>query len=299
MAARTQHVTPARHHVTRLLPPPCRAERMALRSSLQQEGLRSALVISDGKLIDGYTRLSLCQRLAITPRFEEVGMLTDVEALLVFLTLNSERLDSLTPPQRAAWAARAMPLFSAEGKTAQQAGGRKGGQSSKMRREIAAAEEQPHPLPDDGATNVVGRAAQKAARNIMSDTPAPTARTRVAQAFRVSSGYVGIAKEVGEIAPGLLDQVAAGTISLDEARQHAKRLANDRRHTVEASGYNAMLRLAPDGRTVASIALEFSDPRDAVHVLAQLDGNPLVTRVRPAAADNARATGRNTSDQSG
>jgi hypothetical protein len=262
-----------RHPVTALLPCPRPEEVAELEASMQEHGLQVPLVLSEGRLLDGNARLTLCQDLELTPRFEEVGPLTPVEALTLFLDLNAPRLSALTAQQRAVWAARAMPLFSAESKEAQREGGRKGGSNTHRRRHGATEQAT---AAASAAVSVVATATKTVTERILSQGVAPTARDRASEAFQVSSGYVAIAREIALAEPHLLSTVAEGHLALAEAQKISRSNTQAREDTVAKSRFRDLLDMEANGRTHVEVKLTFATPDAAIAILEGLEASPLL-----------------------
>jgi ParB-like chromosome segregation protein Spo0J len=75
-----------------LLPAYQEGEYEALKQSIKEDGQLEPIVISkDGRLLDGHTRLQICQELRITPRFEIKNFRNKLEERKFVITVNLRR----------------------------------------------------------------------------------------------------------------------------------------------------------------------------------------------------------------
>jgi ParB-like chromosome segregation protein Spo0J len=75
-----------------LLPPYQPGEYEALKQSIKEDGQLEPIVISkDGRLLDGHTRLQICQELRVTPRFEIKNFRNKLEERKFVITVNLRR----------------------------------------------------------------------------------------------------------------------------------------------------------------------------------------------------------------
>jgi ParB-like chromosome segregation protein Spo0J len=75
-----------------LLPAYQPGEYEALKQSIKEDGQLEPIVISkDGRLLDGHTRLQICQELRITPRFEIKNFRNKLEERKYVITVNLRR----------------------------------------------------------------------------------------------------------------------------------------------------------------------------------------------------------------
>jgi hypothetical protein len=98
-----------------LIPPPSAGERAALESSLIAEGCRDALVVWNGILLDGHTRLAICKKHQIEYRTVEIE-LSGRSAAKEWLVRNQLGRRNLTPFGRAELVRRLEPMIAARAK---------------------------------------------------------------------------------------------------------------------------------------------------------------------------------------
>lgn len=100
------------HPYADLFPMMTAAELDALAADVAEHGLRQAVVLYGGAVLDGRNRLLACEKAGIEPTFTEFTG-DDAGALAMVISLNVQRRD-LTQAQRAIVAARALPHFEEE-----------------------------------------------------------------------------------------------------------------------------------------------------------------------------------------
>jgi hypothetical protein len=168
------------HRFADLFPMMTDAELEALAEDIRDNGLRHAIVLYQGKILDGRNRYLACQIVGVEPRFEEYDG-DDAGALALVISMNVRRR-SLTAGQRAAVAAEAMEHLPE----------RRGGD----RRSKAA-----------GSGNQTGGTHQFV----------PWTRDAVAEAFQVGAQSVQQARALKEKAPELFARIKDATAVLKDA----------------------------------------------------------------------------------
>ncbi|WP_174591896.1 ParB N-terminal domain-containing protein [Methanocella conradii] len=75
-----------------LLPPYQKGEYEALKQSIKEDGLLDPIIISkDARILDGHTRLKICQELHIDPTFEVKDFRSKLEEKKFVITVNLRR----------------------------------------------------------------------------------------------------------------------------------------------------------------------------------------------------------------
>ena len=171
------------HPACLLFPPLGEAELQALADDIKRNGLKNAIVLYKGQILDGRSRLAACEMARVEPRFVEWDGEGSPVAWVLSQNLFRRHLSS---SQRAVIALDVLPLLEREAKERQRAGGRVAKKFAK--------------LPE------TGKASQAAARLTHSN-----------------SRYVEAVKSIANQAPELVEKIRGGSLSVPDARKLAKK----------------------------------------------------------------------------
>ncbi|MCZ2109783.1 MAG: ParB N-terminal domain-containing protein [Dehalococcoidia bacterium] len=150
-----------------------KSEFADLVASIREQGLVHPVVLHEGRVLDGRNRLLACEEAGVPPRF--VTWESNGRSPTEWVLATNLQRRHLTQSQRAAVAAKALPLLRAEAKERQR---HHGGTAPGRRKSLSA-----------GVREVKGKASERAAER-----------------FGVSSRYVEHATAVGKADPALLEQ---------------------------------------------------------------------------------------------
>lgn len=187
------------HPAARLFPMIDEGEMGDLVEDIRQHGQRYRVVMYQGCLLEGRNRWVACRRLGIEPRTEEYKG----DSPTAFVLSANLRRRHLSPEQRAAVAARFVPLFEEEARQRMIEGGRRGGKGG---------DESTPPLPRDEGGRSVARAAAAAGAGV---------------------GSTKVLHSVNQRAPEVLPLAAAGQVKVQEAKKLADLPAPERKEAVE------------------------------------------------------------------
>lgn len=185
------------HAAARLFPSLAEPELARLVEDIRRFGLRKAIVLYEGAILDGRARLEACRRAGVPPRYSEwEGEGSPLEWLV------SENVGRrhLGPSQRALIALGMIPLLEAEARQARRA--RRGRPKIGMQQ-----------------CALFSKSGKRRARRLSE---------AAAQLVGVSPRYVQVARRMARVFPDLLPSIAAGKINLTDA-QRAARLDDFRR----------------------------------------------------------------------
>jgi ParB-like chromosome segregation protein Spo0J len=167
----------------------------ALVDDIKQNGLREAIWLHAGAIIDGRNRYLACQKLGIEPRFSTWDGKGSLTAFVMSLNLARRHL---TKSQRAMVAVDALPLLEAEAKERQRAGAVRGGKQSSARQSDAKV---PEKIPEPCAAE---------------------SRQEAARVVNVNDRYVSDAKRIQQEAPQVAAKVRSGELTLQDAKRELK-----------------------------------------------------------------------------
>lgn len=123
------------HDKTNLVPMASSSELEAITKDIAENGLQNAIVLFEGKVLDGRNRLLACVKAAVQPRFTHFQP-NGISAADFVYSQNLHRRQ-LTIDQRAALAAQLVPEFAVDAKKRQLEAGRKhGGEGGRGRRKL-------------------------------------------------------------------------------------------------------------------------------------------------------------------
>jgi len=113
------------HEACQLFPLLDDEELEKLAEDIKTNGLRHPVVLHEEKILDGRNRLLACEKVGVSPRFEEAP---SGDPVAYVLSTNLHRRH-LTPSQAAMVASKAMPMLEKEARRRQREGGSKGGRN--------------------------------------------------------------------------------------------------------------------------------------------------------------------------
>ena len=182
--------TPTLHPACKLFPLLGENELQELADDIKENGLQNAIVLHDGKVLDGQNRLAACKLAGVEPRFVEWK---GAGSPLNWAVSQNIMRRHLTASQRAVVALDLLPMLEKEAKERQK-------RSTGRGRKVA----------QDFATNN-GKASEAAARIV-----------------RSSARYVEMVKAIKGKAPELLDLIRLDKLNVAEADKLASLPARDR-----------------------------------------------------------------------
>ena len=171
------------HPACLLFPPLGEAELQALADDIKRNGLKNAIVLCKGQILDGRSRLRACEMARVEPRFVEWDGEGSPVAWVLSQNLFRRHLSS---SQRAVIALDVLPLLEREAKERQRAGGRVAKKCAKL--------------------TETGKASEAAARLAHSN-----------------SRYVEAVKSIQNEAPELVEKIRGGSLSVPDATKLAKK----------------------------------------------------------------------------
>jgi len=174
---------PKYHPACLLFPQLGEAELEELAEDIRQNGLLNAIVLLDGKILDGRNRLQACKIAKVEPRFEDY----DGDDPIGWVISQNLVRRHLTASQRAVVAFGLLPLLEREAKSRQRRG-----RGRRVAKDLATFSGN-------------GKASQIAAR-----------------IAKTNSAYVEAVKAISKSAPELIDEIRAGTLTVPEATELAK-----------------------------------------------------------------------------
>lgn len=186
------------HHLANIIPEMSPDEYERLRDDIKAHGLNEEIWTYQGKIIDGRHRYRACKETGTEPRFKEYTGNTPAS-----FVLGQNKRRNLTSSQWAMVVSDLEPkIFEEEGRPAQQAGRKKGGETAGRGRpkQIACGPHGPQ------ANSEVKRSRDKVAESV------PTSGRQVARA-----------KSVKEKAPDVAQDVLLGKKTLSQAEREVKR----------------------------------------------------------------------------
>lgn len=111
------------HPISQIFPMMNATERTELAASIKKDGLREPIMLLDGKILDGRNRWEACQEAGVEPSFEFYDYRKHGRSPVDYVMDKNAHRRHLTPAQRAAIAAEAMPFYEAEAKERQRKSG--------------------------------------------------------------------------------------------------------------------------------------------------------------------------------
>jgi len=181
----------------------------ALVEDIRVHGLRHAVVLHEGKIVDGRNRYRACRAAGIAPRYQE----WDGEGSLVAFSVSENmRRRDLTPPQKAAVAVDLLPLLREEALERKAQGGRGGFRASV----------------GEGSMDVEDAGEMRADEDKAFLPYLGQARDQAGSMVGVSPRYVSDATRVKKNAPAAFEELRAGTITMPQATVIARAPVDER-----------------------------------------------------------------------
>ncbi|WP_417737755.1 DNA methyltransferase [Rosistilla oblonga] len=187
--------TPTLHPACKLFPLLGENELQELAEDIKANGLQNAIILHDGKVLDGQNRLAACKLAGVEPRFVEWKGSGSPLHWVVSQNLMRRHLSA---SQRAVLALDLLPMLEREAKERQR---KSSGRGKKVAKECATFN---------------GKASEAAARIVKSNTR-----------------YVETVKEISATAPELLDKIRAGAVGVPSAIKVSKMILSDRQRLFE------------------------------------------------------------------
>ncbi len=199
--AKTKLMKPKRlsyHPACLLFPKMGRQALRELADDIKARGLLNPIVLYQGKVLDGRSRLAACKMAGVEPRFVQWGGTGSPTAWVISQNLFRRHL---TASQRAVVAYDLLPMMADEAKDRQRLSrgrGKKGAQEC-------------------ATFSVNGKASEVAAR-----------------VTHTNARYVKIIKSIGSEAPDLIPEIRSGLVTVPEAKELAELPAATRLHALRA-----------------------------------------------------------------
>jgi len=182
-------VTMETHEYAALFPMATDAELQEMAADIRQRGLICPIITLDGKVLDGRNRMRACEIAGATPRFQKYA---GADPLADVVSWNLKRRH-LTTSQKATLAVALKPMFEGQARERQAAGQER------------------------------GRQAQKGIVADLPPTDGAKARDQAAAAVGVSGRIVQDAEYVHTRAPELSEEIKAGRMTVNAAKQEVKK----------------------------------------------------------------------------
>lgn len=176
------------HQAADLFPMLGQDELRALADDIKANGQLEAIVLYEGKVLDGRNRLAACELAGVEPRTITIRFRSGESTPTEWVLSKNLHRRQLTKSQAAAVAVEALPMLEAESE----------------QRMLAGKAQDPGPKMDQGS----GRA--------------PRSADRAGRLVGVGRQYVSDAKKLSEEAPQTFERVKAGTLNLQQAKREAK-----------------------------------------------------------------------------
>lgn len=196
------------HDICKAFPPPSDEDFANLSKDIAANGQKVPIVTWQGKVIDGGSRLRVCQFLGREPITQEWDGKGSLVAYVLSLNLNRRHM---TSAQKAALGAELVPFFEAEAKQRQKTGGKKGGVSGRGK---------PKPR---GEKKVNQKIDEPISTPSEKPKPIPQAIELAAEAVGTNRQYVADAKKIQAEAPQVFEELKLGNIKISEAKKKAGR----------------------------------------------------------------------------
>lgn len=232
----------------------------SLAADIKANGLKSPIVLFEGKVLDGRNRATACNLAGITPRYEEFKG-TKQEALAHVWSLNFERRH-LDPGQAAA-AAVAREKFDEE-----------------FAKEVAEMKEDAAKRPNAGRPRTGENSRQKIDANFEKDDNTHRTDHKIAEAAGTNRTYIAHARKLRDEDPEEFQKVLQGTKKLNKAVKDmaAKKEESNGKEDKKAGGWPEMIKWASrqDKVTKYSLMKRFknneADCRKRLAIAAQTFG---------------------------
>ena len=210
------------HPLADLLPRMSESEFLDLKKSIEVDGLQNAVILFQGKILDGRNRYDVCKLLGVPIAvFEYVG--TEQQALTYVLSSNQHRR-KLSASQRGVVANETQPMVSED-------------VNAKRIEKIRQT--------------MLEKASGKTSSRLIRTTqegpkPVVSSQAIVADMLGVSTGYVGHAKRIKEADPELYHEVWAGRVTIPEALRKLDGITDDPRTVRSKKATRGVAKLLRD-----------------------------------------------------
>lgn len=188
-----------------LIPPLKPEERHQLEANIVAEGCRDALVVWNGVLLDGHNRLEICSRLKIPFRTLEIA-LPDREMAKLWILQTQVGRRNLSPDQRAAIG---FLILQRRAEISRRERARKGGLA--------------------GGSGRAKSSEVNVAPKLVELTSKPRLRVVAATESGVSERRIREVSEIARNDPAKVDQIAAGVLSIKDAKDQMREEARNKR----------------------------------------------------------------------
>lgn len=212
------------HPAATLFPMLSDLELQEFADDIRKHGLLAPVVVHEGQVLDGRNRLAACRLVGIQPRTVSWKPQQGETPVSYCLSANLHRRH-LSVGQRAALACEVEPFFAEEARQRIVAGAQKGGIAAAAKR-VASVFSDPSKVPASKSSAPLPcvapfRTAAADASSYAESVAAGRSRDIAAKALRVSSGYVGDAKNLKKADPEAFEKVRTGEMTLPQAQRYA------------------------------------------------------------------------------
>lgn len=248
------------HELAELFPPADNEDREKLRKSLEEQGQMEAIIVYEGKVLDGANRQAvLVDDLGIAPRYMEFSELPEANRAagpLAYVMARNMARRHLTPSQKAAIATEALPLFERE--------------AAERQRQAGLAQKEAKP-------SVIDEHDQRPPVEAEEESQAPMkkgkAAAQAAKAFGVSTSSVERAKALKKRDPKKFADVKAGKVKLNKAAKNADKEAKAKAEFEEALKRIAKILGRKFREGIESGAILKGQKRDVLELAKMSDGD--------------------------
>lgn len=112
------------HPISQIFPMMDKEDRAELEKSVKANGLREAIILLDGHILDGRNRWEACRAVGTEPKFEFYNYRVHGQSPAAYVMDRNLRRRHLTVGQKAAIAAESIPFFAEEAKARQKESGK-------------------------------------------------------------------------------------------------------------------------------------------------------------------------------
>jgi hypothetical protein len=212
------------HPAADLFPMLTEPELKALADDIKQNGLQTPIVTYQGQILDGRNRLEACTRAGVMPAFKEWKPRKDEDPVTFVIGANLLRRH-LSTGQRAALAVELEGLLAEQAKERIAAGAKAGGLATAAKRAAtlfsSRGADTDAPVASKKGAPVADPFAKPGLPSQDERKEAGRSRDMAAAAMKVSSGYVGDAKNLKKSSPETFERLRAGEVTLPQAQRIA------------------------------------------------------------------------------